>query len=258
MLPGEYPVTYAPALDGVGAATLTAHENTGGAVWQVCAGFAGNGRSFRSQGLSRDATYSLLSHTPPTPPACMATPSGPRRNKANRMRANRANAMERAPVQPHQDVARVLRRDGFTLIEVLIVVAIMAVLAGTIISYSPSGADSAKKSSLEHNLYIIRLQVQLYQANHLGQYPSLAGNTLPQLMTATDSNGNAGPSGPDYPYGPYFTGPPINPYDGSSHIAAVLTPGQQPTAVADSLGGWQYDQSNGSVWPNNPECYGNP
>jgi prepilin-type N-terminal cleavage/methylation domain-containing protein len=174
------------------------------------------------------------------------------------MRANRANAMGSTRVLPYQDAAGVRRRDGFTLIEVLIVVAIMALLAGTVITFTSVSVSDAMQSSLQHNLYGIRLQIQLYQANHLGQYPSLNNNRLPQMLSATNSSGDIGPSGPDYPNGPYFNDPPVNPYDGSTHVAAVLTPGRQPTAVADSLGGWQYDQSNGSVWPNNPGYYANP
>jgi len=30
-------------------------------------------------------------------------------------------------------------------------------------------------------------------------------------------------------------------------------PGQKPTGVVGNLGGWQYDESNGAVWPNRPE-----
>jgi general secretion pathway protein G len=163
--------------------------------------------------------------------------------------------MEHPPDLVDQDAARVFRRDGFTLIEVLIVVTIMAVLAGTVITYSCLSTIDAKQSSLKHNLYVMKSQIELYRADHLGQFPSLQGNSLWQLLGATNSSGEVGISGPDYPYGPYFVESPTNPYDGRSRVAGVLTPGQPPTAVADDLGGWQYDASNGAVWPNNPQAY---
>jgi hypothetical protein len=47
----------------------------------------------------------------------------------------------------------------------------------------------------------------------------------------------------------------MNPYDGSKNVEAVGVPGQKPTGVAGTHGGWQYDVSNGALWPNNPECY---
>ena len=141
------------------------------------------------------------------------------------------------------------------MIEVLIVVTIMALLAGTVLTYSAMSTNDAKQSAMKHNLYVMKSQIQLYQADHLGQFPALTGNSLPQLMTGTNSAGEMEPPGPNYPYGPYFIETPVNPYDGQTRVTAVLTPGQPPVAVADNLGGWQYDASNGTIWPNSPECY---
>ena len=49
---------------------------------------------------------------------------------------------------------------GFTLIEVLIVVVILAVLAAVIIPHFTDCSDDAKKSTLTHNLSILRAQDQ--------------------------------------------------------------------------------------------------
>ncbi len=64
-----------------------------------------------------------------------------------------------------------------------------------------------------------------------------------------------GTSGPDYPFGPYILGAPMNPFDGSKQVTAVAQPGQPPTGVVGGMGGWQYHVTTGAIWPNHPEYY---
>jgi general secretion pathway protein G len=144
---------------------------------------------------------------------------------------------------------------GFTLIEVLLVVVIMAVLAGAIIPRFLTVSDDAKQSSMKHNLHLLEAQIELYRAQHLNHYPVLADNALPQLTSATNAQGEIGPAGPAYPFGPYILEAPMNPYDGSKSFVAVAVAGEKPTAVRGTLGGWQYDPSNGAIWPNHAEAY---
>ncbi|MBN2474683.1 MAG: type II secretion system protein [Pirellulales bacterium] len=143
-------------------------------------------------------------------------------------------------------------RCGFTLIEVLIVVVIMAVLAAVVIPQVLAPTKDAKQSTLQHNLHVLRSQIELYRASHQGDYPAIESNDLPQLTKATNSEGETGIASPAYPYGPYIVLVPPNPFDGSSEVSAVAVPGAVPTAVSGSLGGWQYDETTGGIWPNHP------
>lgn len=161
----------------------------------------------------------------------------------------------RAPTKGCSWHTRLCRAAGFTLVEVLTVVVIMAILAGVLIPRLTNSSDDAKSSTLKHNLYVIQTQVELYRAQHLNQFPTIKNNGLPQLSSATNAAGESGASGPLFPFGPYFLEPPMNPYDGSTKVVAVATPGEQPTAVVGTLGGWQYDASNGAVWPNDAAYY---
>jgi hypothetical protein len=109
---------------------------------------------------------------------------------------------------------------------------------------------------LEYNLKAMRSQIGLYEAQHFGDFPSIQGNNLPQLIGATNVQGEIGAPGPNYPFGPYIDQAlPVNPFDESNKVTAVAVSGQTPTGTVGSLGGWQYDESNGAVWPNHPGYY---
>ncbi len=143
------------------------------------------------------------------------------------------------------------KRKGFTLIEVLIVVVIMAVLAATIIPQFSSSTEEAKESSLSHNLHTMRGLIEMYKQEH-GLYPSLA-NFATQMTSATNSNG--GTTG-ETPYGPYIgEAVPTNYLNDSNAVVGVATAGTKPTAVVAGGAGWQYDESNGGIWANNSEFY---
>jgi prepilin-type N-terminal cleavage/methylation domain-containing protein len=73
---------------------------------------------------------------------------------------------------------------GFTLIEVLIVVLIMAILAGTSIPQIAASTDDAKASALKFNLHQFRSQIEMYKLQHNGAVPALAGSTRPRLIYA--------------------------------------------------------------------------
>ncbi len=158
-------------------------------------------------------------------------------------------------VEPVKRTTKTDRRVAFTLIEVLIVVVILAVLAAVVISQTDDSTESAKDSTLVHNLHILQSMIGLYQVNHDGQCPTIQGNRLPQLSSATNSAGETGQSGPLHPFGPYVVEVPPNPFDQSAEISAVAVPGVVPEGVSGGAGGWQYDVTTGGIWPNNPEYF---
>ena len=152
------------------------------------------------------------------------------------------------------------RHRGFTLIEVLIVVVIMAVLAATIIPQFSSSTRDAKDSALKFNMHTMRSQIELYKLHHVEGYPDEIGNDttgyLPQLTQATDVDGNRGSSDASHPFGPYIEGElPPNPFDGKNVVTEVDLGGDKPTAVSGTAGGWQYDSKTGAIWPNNAEYF---
>jgi prepilin-type N-terminal cleavage/methylation domain-containing protein len=141
------------------------------------------------------------------------------------------------------------RRAAFSLIEVLIVVVIMAVFAAIIIPHFLDAAADAKSSTLKHNLYTLRAQIEMYKLSHGNGVPTLQNNSLPQLISATDATGAIGAPGPSYPYGPYIAGGvfPANPYDGKNTVIAISV---FPPVASTTDGGWLYNPVTGDIAAN--------
>ncbi len=150
------------------------------------------------------------------------------------------------------------RRTGFTLIEVLIVVVIMAVLAATIIPQFSSSAEDAKASTLLFNLNQFRSQIELYKLDHSGAIPVVAADTfgiptLPQMYSKTDVTGTIG-TGTAFPLGPYVANKrlPSNPINNSYYVTGLLTAAWPPLA-ATSDGGWFYNKDTGEIIANDAD-----
>jgi prepilin-type N-terminal cleavage/methylation domain-containing protein len=139
------------------------------------------------------------------------------------------------------------RHAGFTLIEVLIVVVIMAILAATVIPKMSTSNNDAKEALLRHHLRVLRGQIELYKVHHNGNPP---GNFATQLVNATDASGNLSSTGqPDaaHPYGPYLKTIPVQPISNSALVrnaAGTTTPTLWPAPGR----GWLYQPATGRLW----------
>jgi type II secretory pathway pseudopilin PulG len=132
------------------------------------------------------------------------------------------------------------------------IVFITAVLAVMIIPQF-SSTDDAKHSALRFNLHMIRSQIELYKVQHAGKVPLLV-TFVDQMTKSTNADGKT--TGSNLIYGPYFLGQlPANPFVGGNTVAAVAAPGKEPTGVVPDSAGWQYDETTGGFYPNNPEYY---
>jgi general secretion pathway protein G len=72
------------------------------------------------------------------------------------------------------------------------------------------------------------------------------------MVAATNAQGQIGPPGPDFPYGPYIVGTiPPNPFTLSRNITLYTGTGT-PSASGASDAGWIYNPTTGSIWCDDP------
>ncbi|HVU62527.1 MAG TPA: prepilin-type N-terminal cleavage/methylation domain-containing protein [Phycisphaerales bacterium] len=138
-------------------------------------------------------------------------------------------------------------RSGFSLIELVIVVVIIGIIAAIAIPRMSRGAAGAGDSALTGDLAVLRKAIDLYAAEHGGNFPS-ATDIVTQLTQYTDSGTGAGQASKDstHIYGPYLQSIPklpVGTYKGSQTILTTGTPGA-------AAGGWLYTASTGVIQAN--------
>ncbi len=149
-------------------------------------------------------------------------------------------------------------RNGFTLVEVLIVVVILGILAATVLPQFTSASNDAKESALRQDLQMLRAQIQMYKHQHDGALPGTTSTQVAQKLTlaskvdgTTAAVGTAG-----YPYGPYIVGQlPPNPFNGGRGIKVVT--GTVSVVAVDALAtdggekvGWIFSTDLGEIKAN--------
>ena len=161
---------------------------------------------------------------------------------------------------------------GFTLVELLIVVIILAVLAAIIVPQFSSATIDAKEAALDANLARMRSAIELFQAQHGGMYPgsvATSGGTCPSGGTAGTGTANSAQALLDhmlmysdgtgktcsvgdatFKYGPYVRkGIPHDSITGKGSVAAdiVVTSTGAPIVPSATTGGWALDVKSGQL-----------
>lgn len=146
------------------------------------------------------------------------------------------------------------KKSGFTLIELMIVVVIIAILALIIIPKLAIYSRRAKESAMASNLNSLREALEKFKSD-TGEYPASLSGLYAAAGTNPPGAISTGGVMPGTYKGPYLTaqgglnGTPIprNPLVSSSIIVADTTeaPSANPTA------NWSYTPSNGKISPAN-------
>ncbi len=148
-------------------------------------------------------------------------------------------------------------RSGFTLVEVLIVVTILAILSATVLPTFVSSTDDARDATLQFNLQAVRHQLHLFRAEHKGDCPGYAGiPAMVHLIAFSDAEGAVSMSNSaSFPYGPYLSYRAVaNPFNSgivwkSSSDPPAETPDESMTS-AGGIVGWFYDKDSGRISAN--------
>ena len=168
-------------------------------------------------------------------------------------------------VQKMTGIGKAIQK-GFTLVELLIVVIILAILAAIVVPQFSASTDDAKLSALDSNLAALRSSINYYYQQH-GEYPStmistscsgagaVAGtatvgqtdNFTNQLTAYSSDDGLVcGTRDTTYSYGPYLRKMPENPLTGIATVRIVTTGALQPTGAATPAG-WLFDSVSGRI-----------
>lgn len=131
------------------------------------------------------------------------------------------------------------RRNGFTLVEILIVVVILGILAALVVPQFSSATQDALRSSLARQVQMINQQIELYRIGNDGVLPT------------ADPDDPMGEGGTKSGWGAlisfeYLKEQPYNAFTKSF----LLAEGDFATAAADlhtSDNGWYYDQTDGLI-----------
>jgi prepilin-type N-terminal cleavage/methylation domain-containing protein len=160
---------------------------------------------------------------------------------------------------------------GFSLAELLIVIAIIGVLATVVVMNMKGSETGAKEAKLKANLTVFREALIAYNADH-GFFPcspndwNSGGNETwfkRQLTWYTRADGHASQTkSDDYRFGPYLQEFPENPFYTGNNPSVATTVSIDKTneclletlkaAVAGGSGdyGWYYEAKSGNVVPN--------
>ena len=158
---------------------------------------------------------------------------------------------------------------GFTLVEMLIVVIVIAILAMVVVPAFKTSTDDARLSTLTTNLSAMRSAVELYYLQHNDTYPGEnddkgepAQNAAQakkgfeyQLGRYTDEDGDASVSwSATHHLGPYVGkgagSLPVNPLNGRNDVTCDTVTDDISVKVSDGTSGWKFYTKTGVLIAN--------
>jgi prepilin-type N-terminal cleavage/methylation domain-containing protein len=135
-------------------------------------------------------------------------------------------------------------RKGFTLIELMIVVAIIGILAAVAIPKFAQMMEKAKEGATKGNIGAIKSALSIYYGDQQGNWPwqitdSLFANYLKVPVPAVKIT---------HPKSMFPSGTPLS---GTCATVAMINSGSGGETYAATGDGWLYNQATGNVFVNN-------
>lgn len=152
----------------------------------------------------------------------------------------------------HNPGTSAARRSGFTLIELVLVLAIIGVIAMIAIPRMSRAADSAKAAQTTANQRALQDAIDHYAAEHNDRSPAInpdgsvtTNNALfmKRLTQTTDDWGNLDSAGI---YGPYLRSVPRNVFNS---LFTIRVDGDLPGAGSAA---WAFDSTTSTIIPDDP------
>lgn len=154
---------------------------------------------------------------------------------------------------------------GFSLAEILIVVALLGILASVVLLNLGSSDVKAKEQALQSNLHAMRTAIDLYRGDH-GRWPCSQGDynypcsdqEFKYKLTrySRDDGRTSQTKNTTYKYGPYLKDFPTEPFSQTDSLTWALGTERLKQALANQVdgsggnGGWYYEPESGNVIAN--------
>ena len=145
------------------------------------------------------------------------------------------------------------RRLSFSLVELVIVVVIIGIIAAIAVPRISRGAVGASEAALRGNLKTLRNAIDLYAAEHVGEWPATdkSQTTFTDQMTkTTDSAGAIGTTAGVHIYGPYLRGIPRVPVGPNVGASGIKFKEDGNVFEGESQYGWVYNFKTGHIYAN--------
>ncbi|MHC4551548.1 MAG: type II secretion system protein [Planctomycetota bacterium] len=149
-----------------------------------------------------------------------------------------------------------MKKQAFTLIELIIVVSILGILAAIVIPQVQGNTVQAKESAAKSSLHTLRAQIGMYKLEHDNPPGYLSGtastnttfftNQLAGISNTAGVSNSATSANATYPYGPYVSDIPKNPFNNLSTIK-IFTTDTAFSAEANDNTGWLYKTLTGEI-----------
>ncbi len=142
---------------------------------------------------------------------------------------------------------------GFSLVELVIVIVILGVIAAIAVPRISRGAKGADESAVRQNLAILRSAIEMYAAEHAGDFPGdTEADFTDKLLKYSKKDGSTHTSTTGgFIYGPYLRKQiPALPVGDKAGLNAVKVGNSGPVVDSEGDYGWIYNYTTGEIIAN--------
>lgn len=151
---------------------------------------------------------------------------------------------------------------GFTLVELLIVVIILAILAAIVVPQFTASTSDAREAAVDSTLQNMRSAIDLYRQQH-DAYAANGADVTDQAAATTlffdhmlkytnETGGVSATKNAAFPYGPYLRKKSLPSVKGSETLV-ISNSTTVPLDVSTGTGGWIYSWETGQFMANHPD-----